>query len=886
MAPNPPPGFVLDNRSANPPPPPGFVHDRPPAPPPHVFTESVTSGSNPAVEFMSGLNRGLLGDFLGAPVDLFNAGLSLAGLGTSEPVGGSKFLKRQLENAGFMQTPEKGSVSERIGGEVGFGLGAALPIMAVGARSSRLVKPATTFGEQLLKGAGARPGVFLTQEAIASVGGGLGVEVARFIDPDSELSEYAGRLAGSLTASGATSLAVGTAKLVGGAIQPFTKAGRQTLAGEMIKGVTLNPKQAVRNLKARPPDFDGAIFTSAQLADDPGLLALERGVIRRSAELGGKFKAIEGQLNRAARNEVNSALARAKGSPEAMKDFIVNRISRLTDLVDDTINLATESAKRTLHDLTPHIGLPETAKVVRAHIQNAFRQARATERAIWKAVYKNEDITTKPVRAIVNEIRDEARKADAPDNVPAFFKQLFAKPEQKVVETGMMDAGGRPITRTVSSLPKGAFKDVESVDELLALRSRILAEIRRENAKDAPNRMRVRNLQRVGDVVLDTLGSVATPEAAAARAFSLKLNDKFTRGPIGRILGLTSQGGARVAPENTMRELFKPVETGAVNANALVKATAENPETAVAISSYVRRRFADAVDDGTGRISRAAAQKFLKQNDEFLSRFPGLKNDLVDATKNLDRMERVIGTVEKVPDVVLKQSRAGLFLKTDDPVRTVRQVLESASPVGGLKSLARAAAEDTSGRATEGLKAAIAEAIIRKAQLRALDNAGVNLLSAANFRTVLADSQVALRRSGLFSPGDLSRMQQVAGALNRAEKSITSQIRGGSDTAQNINVLTDMMTRVIGGRVGTGIAKGTGGNVLVIAGASIRAIRRVLVDAPEEKILQLVNEAIFDPDLMRALLTKVTAKSAPIIVRKLRGSLLNVAPEIAPEENQ
>lgn len=856
----------------------------------------VETGLRTTTEFMSGVNSGLLADFLGAPVDIVNFGLSFAGLGSEKPVGGSRFFQDLLKKTGVAPTPAGATLPERIGRGVGFAAGTAIPVLGVGARTAQGLRAAQaagktlTPGEQILTFAGTRPAAFLGSELTSAAGGELGAEVARNVEPDSPLAEFLGRVVGSFGTTAIPSVARTGAryakKVITPALTDMTRRGQLNRAAAALRGATLDPARAVENLKARPPSFDGAIFTSAQLADDPGLLALERGVIRSNAQLGGHFREIEGQLNRAARNEISDALAQSKGNPRALKDFVTARINRVTGMIQERIDTAKTAMRRTLKDLSPILGKAEASNVARKEIETAYKEARQTERQLWNTIHRDAPVSTSPIRSVVNEITDEARKADSPANVPAFLKGLFAKAKTQTTATGVVDATGKPVTKTVTKLPPQAFGDMESVDEMMGLRSRILQEIRTESAKDAPNRVRIRNLERVNEAVIDSLSQRGDEASKAARQFSLELNNKFTRGPVGRVLGYTSQGGKRVPDETTLQGLFARGELGGVNADALQNAVQGKPEALDAISQFVRQKFVDATEDAGGKINANAAAKFLRDNNDFLKRFPALRADLQQAARGLRRAEDIVRINAPRSDLIRKQSRAALFLNVDDPVRVVGQVLQSKQPASGLKALTRMAAKDRSGAALDGLRAAVVESLFRRAQLRTLDNMGVEMLSAANMRKVLAENGAALSRSGLFKAQDMARLETVSKALDVAERSIASKIRGGSDTAQNVNTLTDMMTRVLGGRLGGLSGKHAGVSPLVMAQAGVRTVRRWLIDIPEKKVAEIVNQAIFDPELMQTLLMRRTEKTAPIIIRRLRGSLYNVAPYLPqpPEE--
>lgn len=129
-----------------------------------------------AVIAAEGANRGIT-NLLGMPVDLLNMGLSTIGLGSDNPVFGSKFIADYMPK----QTTQPKGLFENI----------------ISATSEQLPYAVTGGFGQAGKGMSLAKNIM--QIAKPTIGAGIGVGTAREVMPDSPVAEMAGALVGSAT---------------------------------------------------------------------------------------------------------------------------------------------------------------------------------------------------------------------------------------------------------------------------------------------------------------------------------------------------------------------------------------------------------------------------------------------------------------------------------------------------------------------------------------------------------------------------------------------------------------------------------------------------------------------------------------------------------------
>lgn len=767
-------------------------------------------------------------------------------------------------------TPQELGV-ERIAGRVGEELGAAIPFIgAVGRAAGRLAPTVRRGAAPIREAARTRPiGMAATEAGLAATAG-LGAGLAQeAVGPEATpgvrfAAETTGQLVGAFTPSLAAravreaargvSAAAGqikTSNILEGGAPRGTFAEQE--AADIAQGAATNRAEALIALEEgraalKRGDIVGAP-TSAQLTDDTGLLDLEKTITATDPTARQLAEDSKAALNR----DLTETLDKNAGvaSSQVAQEYIEGRVDRLVGLVNRRTEQAVSSAREKLDLLDPKISVEDSSIIARRELEAALISARVDESALWNAVDSSVAVASRPLKSAFDEMKAAARKADRPENIP---------------DVG--DLIG----------PEGAFLEAESIAEIQAFRSRILQDIRNEAAKDVPNRALLSNLEKLQISALEAMEATGKAtfgtegsKIRAALDFSFALNDKFTRGPIGRILRLDARGGVRITDEQSLEALFKAGTGGRISMRSLLTAGGGSEQLLGATEEFIKNQFAEmAVNPATGVINPAARKQFLKKYSGALDSFPQLKTQLEDAISAQeiaasrsainDNRIRGLGSTSK--------SRAALFLD-QEPQKAMARLLASRTPETVMKQLVRQVGRDKTGEALEGLKTMFVEEVFKRSSTRGPDGP---IFNGPAFRKFVDDPGVVKAMGALFKgdPAALKRIQVMDKSIRLAERSLRGKRL--TDVGGDVSFLVSSLGKILGTKVAPKIGIGA------LVGAGIGSIwaRKILSDLPNRQINALLEASITDPVIMKTLLTIPTKANELVIRRRLRGHLINI----------
>ena len=800
-----------------------------------------------------GFNRGLT-NVAGFPVDAINAVSRKLGLPSSPtPIGGSQSL-RELFGALNIQTrapkelpvPMLGRISEEIGG-------AAVPFGAFGAFANRT---GNIFTKPILEAFRRSPRSNAALEATAAGGAGFGAGIAQEIAPDNDTAEMVGQLLGgfaSPVAAGAKVAAAGSrgARKVA---DPLLPGGAERSAARQLQRIVKDPERAARALEGPQAGVPGSKLTPAQETQDVGLLRLERALINNQADIEGRFD----EAAEATRKALEAEGGRIGGDVpiERTREFFEARLQRLGNALDARSAQAVERAAQRVRELDPTTPPTEASRIVRDEIEGALADAQLQEKALFDAIPEQAAAPTRTLKMTYSDIMARRRKSDDPFDVPEYVHKLL---------------GGK------------GFADVESIGELQTFRSRLLRSAREERARPASNRRKLDILRDLQTAALEDMGALADDATGVGRQikealdFSRQLNERFRQGPVARVLGYESRGGVEVAPEETLaRLLSNKNETGEVNLKALDEAFRDSPARAQqfrsAAEDYIKSRFVQQVTSDTGAIRPGLANRFLRNNQELLSRFPDLHAQLQradQAQRIADDVVRRSGT-RKAALTDKQRSRAALFL--DAPVeREIGRVLRSRDPVGNMRQIVMQARRDPEGLALKGIKSQFVRDMLARAQIQGRGGEAVQEFFDGNAKVI--------RQSGLFSPDEVQRLRQIVDTARRLDRTKLRE-RGVSEVLdESPDALIDLVARITGANIGARGAAGSTGAPIVAAGAGSRFVRSITNRIPMQRTRDVLAQAVLDRDLMRTLLRKVkTPQEQELLQRQLNAFLVNLLP--------
>ncbi len=806
-----------------------------------------------------------IAETLGAPADLANFVLGSVGLDSEEPVLGSRQIRRGFAALGLAPLPGEDD-PESLLGSMGRVTGAATAmLLPVGpaARAARLVETGARAAATTVRGlivqdigrtAAQSPGRFAAAEAVAGAAAGAGGFVARERFPESDAAGFIGELVGGLTPA----VAVGAARLIPSVLgirlarrlaRPFTKTGGRRRAERRAQESARDPELAADQLEA-PEAIPEAELTPAQQTGDEGLLSLERSVIESSDQLKGQA---DEQIAQATATIRRSLADLGEGvSPEKTAVALEEARNYIKSLLDTRMRIAATRADERIADLAPGATRAEANIIAREELDAALRATRQQERDLWAAVPETVELSTVNSRVGFRETVEGTARAQQ-DDIPAIAKR-FLDPDSNE-----------------------KFTEFETVAELQGLRSKLLEESRAARASGNFNAARI--AENLADDVLADLGAQrddivgeAGEALRAALDFSADLNARFTRGPVGRLLGAERRGGAKTAQELTLETTVgrggprARVETQALL--GAIEGSTQTPALRGAIQDFLLNDFERrAVRDG--RINKKAAQTFLSRNSDVLEEFPELRGRLEGAVEADDialvSAERAEGLAKRLNDP--KVSRAAVFLK--EPVEDAMQrIAKTGNPEETMRELVKQAGRDTTGDALKGLKTAFGDFLLQKASTRRATTEGDFVVSGRALKRALKDGPVARMAKALLSTDEQKRLQQIVDVAEKVEKAVTARVRPEGILADQPSLLFSTIARVTGAQIGRQIAVKTGGGTVQTPGVLSGVFQRAASAQVQDPAMRLLMDAMGDKDLFQALLREGTSPADQKFVRR------------------
>lgn len=784
--------------------------------------------------FMPFLNSALASG-LGLPVDAANAALGLVGMGSEEPLLGAQSIRSGMRSVGI-NLPEEGAQPSTIPEHIGAGVGGAVGFLPAGAG---LVGAAARSSAPMVRGIAetlARP--FLQSpagalgfEALSGGTAGAGQAIGEMAFPDSPSAGVAGALLGGLTPAGV----IGAARLtptafigraISGQIAPFTEAGAMRRAQSRMSGLVEDPDAALMALN-EPTIGNPSLATRT---GDPRLMGMERAVRDSDPALDLALRQQETQAASTLRSELG---APAQGmTSDAPREFIGGRVQGLVDQMNARTAAAMERAQQRVAQVEPSMRQSEASVIVREELENAYRAARAQERALWDEVPRDVTVPTEQARAAYAQLLE--------DTAPALRDQI-ADEARRFLGTGSNERVGA----------------AESARNMHGIVSSLREDARTARAAGRMNRARMSDL--LADAAQRDLDSVAEVEGpmAAARAFTRNFHETFSHGRVGRVLGSERTGGERVAPEMTLDTMIGTGGTrGAVGARDLSTAVGDTPEATAAMGEYIRNDFARrAIRDGVVDVGRA--RTFLRDNEEMLSRFPELRTQIEDVAGTQARASRTADTMGGRIDALRDpRDSASAVLLGARPGEEIRSILRSRDPQATAAQLARQASRDRSGAATLGLKGSLLDDLMSRARTTQFDEGGTPLLSGRALRSALEDRQLGPVVREILSPEEVNRTRRIAEELAKVERSAGRVPDVGAVMSDAPNSIISLIARTFAAKQGARAGAGAGGAALVTAGFFSRRMQGILNRLTNDRAEALIRRAIAgDKELFEALIT-------------------------------
>lgn len=611
-----------------------------------------------------------------------------------------------------------------------------------------------------------------------------------------------------------------------------TQKGMEKAAGQILQANTsAGPIYAKNAAEAAEIEkqIPGLKFTAGQATNDPALIKLERTQMRRPGS------GAEMSAEQTARN--NEALRiyyqKTFGGKEGIDDLVTNLQGQRAGLqsAEQTARSAAQAEAARLPAVEPS----QTGQRIVETLQKGKAGAKAQAKELYDAVPS----VKIPVGEMLDDFGQISRpmsKFEDPDGIPDLLGIVKAsfKPKTPHAHGGglppgtILDAAGK-------ALPKAELPKVLSLDDLQGLRSELLAQSRSARSAQVPNERLASRLDQAAKAVERAISGAEGTEGAGAalkeanRFFRKDYAEVFRQGTVGDILRPGMRGEATKTP---LAQIPAKVwnSRNLTAADDFIKATKDAPAI---MRDHAAYDLLQNVTDAQGNIVTSKLNGWLARNRPLLKKF-GLEGNfagIAKAQRAADAASAAAGEFER--------SVAARVLGSD-PERAVAAAFSGRNAGAEAANLMKMVSGDKA--AKKGLQKAFADHLMTTIQTTAKDAAGNPVISNAAFQKTMAKYAPVMRVLYKDEPAKIAALNTMRKAYEVSVRNTRSPIGGGSDTAEN--VLTEL------GKI----------NLLTRSATIVRGLFRIISKHGDDKVNEMVNRALFDPDYAQTLIKATQGK--------------------------
>lgn len=769
----------------------------------------------------------------GAPVDVVTAGLNLIpGVDIQEPFGGSKSIEKGMESVGIdIPDREPETMPEYIGTAVGEVATLMIPIAKTAQALSKGTGLVANIASNITKSIAKHPYVTMASELTGGVGAGVGRGAGETIEDPAlkATAELTGGIVGgalpTLALYAPTAVAIRIGKKILNKIQvPFTKKGATYRAGEFVKGKVSDTEKVV-----------GAI-SEETISDLPPVIASGE---KKLVEL---YKGLIGQdpsVDAEAIESISKSIIKLEGemrklgygSPELLAEITTKRVAAIELSMDTRIIKTMESAQNKLDKLPVAQRKVNESRIVRNELENTMRQEQAKTQKLWQAVDKDLEVGIENTRNAYADIIENLPQAQKVD-LPASLK-------------------GSDILKEGDDIPIAS-----TIKEMQGLRSKLL-ETQRTARKDGQwNTARIAG--DMADAILDDIdGSAGDDALKAAIASTKQFKTRFEQGTVGKILGFGKSGAPAIDPDITLDiSIGRMGQRGSLD----IEKIAITPEAIEATKRYINRSFTDFALDNTGKINPAKAERWIKNNEAILDKFPGMQKQLSD----VGEAQRIATDTKIRMDARKKALRnpkisvSARYLNAADMGIAVDSILKAKNPSKVAFELVKQAKKDATGDALMGLRSGFIDSMLDKSSIGAFNELGEQTLSGRTLLSLLNRENLVLKH--VFEPEQIMRMKQIGTELAKIEtfskmgyKPPDIELKDFASSALRL------LAKIGGARLGGWMGKESAGGSLQMAGIYSSAAGKFVRNITKDHAQQMIHDAITskDPALLKTLLLPI-----------------------------
>ena len=721
-------------------------------------------------------------------------------------------LKNVMEKSGIRVAED---APEGFVENLGAGLGSAASTIVPVAKGAQALQQAGGLVGQVAKSIApqlaTRAGV--TAELAAGAGAGAAAGAAReagYGETAQTIAGLAGGVGAGLAPAAARYAATRSpvARGAAAAVAPFTEAGGFQIASRRAQELAGGAARAADVAARIKPETEIGLSPAAQ-TNEPKLLQLEQAAMQRDPKIAEKINTQRFESEIAARQAVG-----VEGDVAQTQQFFA-------DTVDQYIAAARASAKKKI----PSSGMDEieASTIVSNELRRAEKLAKQQQSKLWNAIPQGTVVDVSDARAYADTLKRELtkyNKPDLPDEVRKFLRATKKEPTQ-------------------------------SIKELNSLYSTLRDTARNASSGDKVNRNKARLANEMAEQVLSALDDFGGP-IAAARDYSRIMHQKFSQGTVGDLLKRTVRGDYKVAPEVALSQTVgRGGPQGFVAQRDIAKALSDAPDSGKVINAtanYLRNKFNEAAFTA-GEYSRNRAANFLQQNKALLDEFPAVRREIDEAMQS----QTAVKAAEQKDLEVLKFAQS-------NPDTAIKTVLQAQNPSKAMATLVATAKKDKSGNAMNGLKKSISDLIMSKSFKQISTPRAVGDLTSelrgTSMAEALDDKFISAIAKQVYSGAELKRLNVIAKELQSLDSARLLRETGSTLEAFKPNVITSTIGRVIGARVGAQFGGGMAGGLQSAQIGSSR-VQQFLAKITNDKAQQMLQDAVTDPELFKALLLNV-----------------------------
>ena len=721
-------------------------------------------------------------------------------------------LKNVMEKSGIRVAED---APEGFVENLGSGLGSAASTIVPVAKGAQALQQAGGLVGQVAKSIApqlaTRAGV--TAELAAGAGAGAAAGAAReagYGETAQTIAGLAGGVGAGLAPAAARYAATRSpvARGAAAAVAPFTEAGGFQIASRRAQELAGGAARAADVAARIKPETEIGLSPAAQ-TNEPKLLQLEQAAMQRDPKIAEKINTQRFESEIAARQAVG-----VEGDVAQTQQFFA-------DTVDQYIAAARATAKKKI----PSSGMDEieASTIVSNELRRAEKLAKQQQSKLWNAIPQGTVVDVSDARAYADTLKKELTKYNKPD-LPTEVRQFL---------------------RATKKEP------TQSIKELNSLYSTLRDTARNASSGDKVNRNKARLANEMAEQVLNALDDFGGP-IAAARDYSRIMHQKFSQGTVGDLLKRTVRGDYKVAPEVALSQTVgRGRAEGYVAQKDIANALADAPDSGKAINAtanYLRNKFNETAFTA-GEYSRNAAANFLQRNKALLDEFPAVRSEIDEAMQS----QTAVKAAEQKDLEVVKFAQS-------NPDTAIKTVLQAQNPSKAMATLVATAKRDKSGNAMNGLKKSISDLIMSKSFKQISTPRAVGDLTSelrgTSMAEALDDKFISAIAKQVYSSAELKRLNVIAKELQSLDSARLLRETGSTLEAFKPNVITSTIGRVIGARVGAQFGGGMAGGLQSAQIGSSR-VQQFLAKITNDKAQQMLQDAVTDPELFKALLLNV-----------------------------